>query len=339
MADGGGLMLQGTGQGTVVAKNLFIGNRAQSPTGCNGGGVYLFGAQATVTGNEIAGNSASGGSSYGGGICIDSSAFRLENNIIRGNTTATRGGGVDVWEPPQYGTGQVLVNNTICGNSAQIGGGLGVTYGSNVVSFNNIIWDNSATISTPGIYVISATANVAYCDVTGGFPGTGNIGADPLFVSGDSLYNLQPASPCIGRGIDSMQIGGVWYRAPAYDYDGHARHRPLGPQSPDMGAQEEQVTVDVATHEVAPTWFVLEQNFPNPFNPSTTIRYGLPNRSHVSLTVFNTLGQSVSTLVNGEQEAGYHEVRFDASGLSSGVYFYRIQAGSYVQTHKMLLVR
>jgi hypothetical protein len=81
------------------------------------------------------------------------------------------------------------------------------------------------------------------------------------------------------------------------------------------------------------------QNYPNPFNPSTTIRYGLPNRSHVSLTVFNTLGQQVSQLVNGEQEAGYHEVNFDASGLSSGVYLYRMQAGSYVETRKLLLVR
>jgi hypothetical protein len=88
-----------------------------------------------------------------------------------------------------------------------------------------------------------------------------------------------------------------------------------------------------------PKEFSLTQNFPNPFNPSTTIRYGLPNRSHVTLSVFNTLGQSVSTLVNGEQEAGYHEVKFDGSGLSSGVYFYRIGTGSFVQTRKFLLLK
>jgi hypothetical protein len=88
-----------------------------------------------------------------------------------------------------------------------------------------------------------------------------------------------------------------------------------------------------------PNSFSLEQNYPNPFNPSTTIRYGLPARSHVSLTVFNTLGQRVSTITDGEQNAGYHSVRFDATNLSSGVYYYRIQAGSYVDTKKFLLVR
>jgi hypothetical protein len=88
-----------------------------------------------------------------------------------------------------------------------------------------------------------------------------------------------------------------------------------------------------------PEEFVLGQNYPNPFNPSTTIRYGLPNRSHVTLTVFNTLGQQVAVLQNGDQEAGYHEVKFGGSGLSSGVYFYRIEAGSFVQTHKLLLLR
>ena len=85
--------------------------------------------------------------------------------------------------------------------------------------------------------------------------------------------------------------------------------------------------------------YVLWQNYPNPFNPSTTIRYGLASRSHVTLTVFNTLGQEMWRLVNGEVDAGYHEVKFDASGLSSGVYLYRMQAGSYVETKRCVLVK
>jgi hypothetical protein len=73
--------------------------------------------------------------------------------------------------------------------------------------------------------------------------------------------------------------------------------------------------------------------------PSTVIRYVLPHRSSVRLSVFNALGQLIATLVNGEVEAGSHEVHFDGSRLASGMYFYRLQAGSYVVTKKSALTR
>ena len=83
----------------------------------------------------------------------------------------------------------------------------------------------------------------------------------------------------------------------------------------------------------------LDQNYPNPFNPSTTIRYGPPQKSAVELSVYNTLGQQVALLQHGEQEAGSHEVRFDGSNLASGIYFYRLQAGAFVEAKKFVLVR
>lgn len=90
---------------------------------------------------------------------------------------------------------------------------------------------------------------------------------------------------------------------------------------------------------LSPALFSLEQNYPNPFNPSTTIRYVLTSRTHVTLVVYNILGQSVAELVNGEKDAGYYETRFEAGNLASGAYLYRLQAGSFVQTRKLIVVK
>jgi hypothetical protein len=99
------------------------------------------------------------------------------------------------------------------------------------------------------------------------------------------------------------------------------------------------LTTGLADANEIPIEHMLHQAYPNPFNPSTTIRYGLPARTHVTLAVFNMLGQHVAMLVEVEQEAGYHEVKFDARNLPSGVYFYRIQAWSYVKTKRLLLLK
>jgi len=85
--------------------------------------------------------------------------------------------------------------------------------------------------------------------------------------------------------------------------------------------------------------FQLEQNYPNPFNPATTIRYSIPERSTVLLTLFNTLGQAVKTLVNESQEPGPHSVRFEANKLASGLYFYRLIAGTHAATMRLMLIR
>ena len=83
----------------------------------------------------------------------------------------------------------------------------------------------------------------------------------------------------------------------------------------------------------------LSQNYPNPYNPSTTISYSIPAPSLVSLKIFNILGQEITTLVNEEKSAGNYEVNFNASNLPSGVYIYKMKAGEYVQTRKMILLK
>ncbi len=85
--------------------------------------------------------------------------------------------------------------------------------------------------------------------------------------------------------------------------------------------------------------FSLAQNYPNPFNPSTTIRCVLTSRTHVTLVVYNILGQRVAELVNGEQDAGLYETRFEAGSLATGAYLYRLQAGGFVQARKLIVVK
>ena len=90
---------------------------------------------------------------------------------------------------------------------------------------------------------------------------------------------------------------------------------------------------------LAPSEFRLEQNFPNPFNPATTIQYQLPSTSNVSLKIYDVLGNEVVTLVNEKQDAGYKEIKFNADRYASGMYIYRLTADKYVSTLKMLLLK
>jgi len=89
----------------------------------------------------------------------------------------------------------------------------------------------------------------------------------------------------------------------------------------------------------APENYTLSQNFPNPFNPLTKISFTIPEGNIVSIKIINALGEVVSEISNGYYEAGYHEISFDASGLSSGVYFYRMKSGDFIHTKKMILLR
>jgi len=105
-------------------------------------------------------------------------------------------------------------------------------------------------------------------------------------------------------------------------------------------AQQKYSTItSVEGTEKLPSSYALDQNYPNPFNPTTKISYQLPQSGYVNLKVFNTLGKEVASLVNEEKSAGNYEVDFNAQGLSSGIYFYTIQSGSFQETKKMILLK
>lgn len=97
---------------------------------------------------------------------------------------------------------------------------------------------------------------------------------------------------------------------------------------------------DVRDNNLEPvSTYKLYNNYPNPFNPSTKIKYSIPLKSNVNLQIYDAAGKEVASLVNGEQAVGDHEINFDAENLTSGVYFYKLHAGSFIQTKKMLLLK
>jgi hypothetical protein len=96
---------------------------------------------------------------------------------------------------------------------------------------------------------------------------------------------------------------------------------------------------EVNAEVTSPAQFELSQNYPNPFNPGTTIKFSIPQSANVSLKIFNTLGQEVSTLINQNMESGVHTINFDASELNSGIYFYRLDAGQFSEVKKMTLIK
>jgi len=188
----------------------------------------------------------------------------------------------------------------------------------------------------------------------------GNIDVDPLFrdpENGDfhlmATYCGDPYdSPCIDTGhpdiIDSLLdcdwgLGELRSDMGAYIIDSLLDcDWGLGELRSDMGAYGggDSVQVGIDDQEpVLPKLYALSQNYPNPFNASTTISYTLPCPSDVTLYIYDILGRKVQTLVSTNQPAGYHRAIWQADEFSSGVYFYKIQAGGYAETKKMVLLK
>lgn len=239
---------------------------------------------------------------------------------------------------PPSGVTQVIVNNTVSKNVAEFGGGFYGTSTTTSILLNNIFWGDS---SSNGEIYSTGSVEAHYSNIEGGWSGgTGNINANPMFA--DTMYRLTNASPCIGAGRDSLQIAGTWYRSPTRDFGGNLRPTPAGSQ-PDMGAWENSRATPTSVGDERsglPAVFELAQNYPNPFNPSTTIRFSIPvgTYGHTSLRVYNLLGQEVATLVDEEKPAGTYSLSWDATGMASGVYFYRLSVGQFSAIKKLVLL-
>ena len=179
-------------------------------------------------------------------------------------------------------------------------------------------------IPAKGFYVVITDTNTS-STITDGFG---------LSSSGETVW----LDDLAGTLIDTCALaalGGTdtsWARVP----DGSATWTKLSPLT--RGASNGGTTA-VDDLVLLATSYSLDQNYPNPFNPATTISYTVPANSHVTLTVYSLLGAEIATLVNESQNPGRYGVQFDAARLSSGVYFYRLQAGTYVETKRMMLLK
>lgn len=139
----------------------------------------------------------------------------------------------------------------------------------------------------------------------------------------------------------SYEIGDdskAWYRVKAY--------KSTSPTKSSLSSNIEGIEIDFPSKESASNnscaeglKYGLHQNYPNPFNPTTTINYELERNSFVSLNVYNSLGEMVARLVNQNEEAGVHSIKFEATNLPSGIYFYKIVAGNFIEIKKMILLR
>lgn len=174
---------------------------------------------------------------------------------------------------------------------------------------------------SPGELTINAGDAVRWTNISGNH----NVKAD------DNSFTSGPAAPAPWEFTHTFTNVGLH----PYYCEPHG-----GPGGSGMaGVIIVQNPVSVEDDKLLADKFELMQNFPNPFNPSTIIEYRISDRSFVSLKVYNILGDEVATLVNEAKPAGIYNVNFNATGLSSGMYLYRIRAGNFIETRKMILMK
>jgi len=328
-----------------IIGNRFIDNQVYPlqpfPPPAQGGAIYCSDESSPmVLGNLFLNNRVNPGgdsSPYtyngGGAIFVFSASPVIMNNVFVGNEAYDEGGAIIL-----FNSNAQMINNIFFNNSADAQGGcVYIVLSSFPEIVNSILYDNSAPFG-PAIYLNNSELSVTYSNFQGGWQGEGNIDVDPLFrdpVSGD--YHLMAIecgdpydSPCIDAGDPGLQdslLDCAWG---------------LGTVISDMGAyggaDSGLVGIDIP-QTTTPAKFSLVHNYPNPFNASTIIRYELPVQSHLKIDIFDALGRIVTTLRNGMETAGYHQVVWDAGDISSGMYFYKLQVNDYGEVKKMMLVK
>jgi hypothetical protein len=174
------------------------------------------------------------------------------------------------------------------------------------------------------------------------YKGSGNLN-NPNSYTFTEIIDL-PINPDLSNNSGASSSRGYWFVTPMQNADGSwslivPNHGAGALNDPCVYIIQHKSTISVEKKAELPEAYNLAQNYPNPFNPSTNIEFSVPKSTHVSLKVYNVLGQEVSALVNEIKEAGNYIATFNANNLPSGIYWYTIKAGNYTASKKMMLIK
>jgi hypothetical protein len=330
--EGGGILVALSSP--IIQNNIIHSNVVSNLSGVNstgGGGVRMGDGYPRFYNNVVMNNSAN----YGGGVVLNYTGGQLKNNVICANYGSFQyGAGTGIWINGNNIRQILIINNTVSGNRST--GGICGIYGSGPVLIkNNIVWGNIS----PSNVQVSGALNVTNSLVQGGYPGAGNLNIDPLFA--DTNYILQLSSPCIDKGDSTLAYNDLTDPGnPSI-----AKYPSRGTTRNDMGAYGGPLAILLSSQLIGiqsigteiPSTFSLYQNYPNPFNPNTSITFDIPKSEFIKLAVYDILGREAAVLVSEFKQAGRYSVSFNASALSSGIYFYTLRSGNITITKKMIL--
>jgi len=221
--------------------------------------------------------------------------------------------------------------------------GFYVTGGDHFDGFDVHVKDNYAYFAdgANGFRIIDVSNPITPVEV--GVYNTGDFTAVGVSVVGDYAYvanNSQGLSIFNITNPSSLELVGYYYPDPwAGAGGGCVSDNKIYLGSKGFYIIRNDLIVEIENENEMPSSFLLNQNYPNPFNPSTIIKYTIPTVSLVSLKIYDILGKEIETLVNEEKSIGSYEVEFDAARLPSGIYFYQLKAGNFVQTMKMVFLK
>ena len=266
-----------------------------------------------------------------------------ENTLVEKNLIINCDRGIGFGLISSANTGGIIRNNMIHHDNSTGDVGISLQTSPNTQVYNNsIFFDNDYPYAiecrfteTQNVYIANnlSNKNIWFRDGATGIVEHNNTNAISGWFIDVSTGDLHLSSDTLSQVVDQgISISGL-----TEDFDGDIRPQGSGI---DIGADEYSLMTSIENNsKINPKYFRLNQNFPNPFNPSTKIIYQLPEMGFVTLKVYDVLGKEVANLVNEEKSIGIYEVELNASLLPSGIYFYRLQAGSFIDTKKMVLMK